>query len=160
MSMCFTKKFNYQYAKEAWRLKDSICDLTSSGSVEYIQDARLRLLRPVEVGSTWISGPSGIGKTTWAKAYCQLPALWVTHMDDLRLFRAGFHKSIIFDDMSFCHMPRESQIAIADTQQSRSIHIRYGVARIPAGIQKIFTSNVEIFQEDEAIKRRINKILL
>lgn len=158
MSACFDRKINYQYASSAWSMRDSMNTLTCSSGAEFIADPRLRLLRPIESGCTWLLGPSGIGKSSWATAYCELPSLWVTHIDDLKGFRCGYHKSIIFDDMSFRHLPRESQIALVDTHQSRSIHVRYGTATLPAGLQKIFTSNVEIFISDPAVSRRVNKI--
>lgn len=106
--------------------------------------------------SLWIKGPAGIGKTQWALKFFENP-LFVTHIDDLKLFNNN-HDGIIFDDISFKHWPRESQISIVDHEQPRSIHIRYGVVRIPANTKKIFTSNVNIFDEDDAIQRRYHRI--
>lgn len=102
-----------------------------------------------------IVGPTGCGKTTWAMMYAEKPALIVTHMDTLREFKPGYHKSLIFDDMSFLHMPRESQIQITDQRVPRTLHCRYKAITIPAGVQKIFTNNVKPFSEDEAINRRV-----
>lgn len=79
-------------------------------------------------------------------------------MDVLRSFRAGYHKSIIFDDMAFSHLPREAQIHITDTSDEAHIHCRYGYAIIPAGVQKIFTANIYPFLVDPAIERRLYKI--
>lgn len=101
-------------------------------------------------------GPAGCGKTTAAKLYAPKPALFVTHLDILKQFRPEYHKSIIFDDISFAHLPRETNIFLADRQDARAIHIRYGVATIPAGIFKWFTGNRFPFQtNDSAIERRI-----
>lgn len=105
-----------------------------------------------------VIGPSGCGKTSWAKRVVPKPALFVTHMDDLRAFRAGYHKGIVFDDMSFTHMPREAQIHITDWHDTRSIHCRYGAAIIPAQTTKIFTANIYPFIDDPAINRRVSKL--
>lgn len=109
--------------------------------------------------SNVIIGPSGIGKTTFARLQITRPALWVTHLDDLR-YLSPRHKGIIFDDMSFTHLPRTTQIYLVDSDMPRSIHIRYGTAFIPENITKIFTSNDEPFITDTAIERRINRIII
>jgi hypothetical protein len=103
-------------------------------------------------------GETGIGKTEFALAL--LPgALVVSHMDDLIHFKD--QSGIIFDDMSFDHMPRSAQIHITDWSLDRSIHIRYQTAFIPANTKKIFTTNVKsLFENDPAINRRINFIEL
>lgn len=100
-------------------------------------------------------GPTGVGKTVWALKNAPKPALLVTHMDDLRHLDNTI-KSIVFDDMSFVHMPRESQIHLVDFDLDRSIHCRYSVARIPAGTFKIFTCNQMCFLDDPAIRRRLH----
>lgn len=105
-------------------------------------------------------GKSGTGKTSYASAL--LPnALFVSHIDDLGKFDEGEHDGIIFDDMSFTHLPREAQIHLVDFDHPRSIHIRYQTANIPAGTKKIFTTNNPngtIFLEgDDAINRRVQR---
>lgn len=103
-------------------------------------------------------GPPGTGKTEYAK-FLLPKALFVTHMDDLGRFDAKVYDGIIFDDMSFTHLPREAQIHLVDFDNPRSIHVRYKVANIPAGTVKIFTTNVEqgqIFLGDGAILRRVH----
>jgi len=99
-------------------------------------------------------GPPGCGKTNWAKKHAIKPALFVTHLDRLKDFKVGIHRSIIFDDCDFKYLPRTSQIHLVDRENPRDIHIRYRVAHIPQGIQKIFTCNEEPFVRDDAIKRR------
>lgn len=101
-----------------------------------------------------IIGAPGSGKTCYAKAMYPR-ALFVSHMDDLGEFNAEVHEAIIFDDMSFRHMPRNAQIHLVDQDNDRSIHIRYKVAKIPAHTKKIFTGNEQIFEDDGAINRRI-----
>lgn len=101
-------------------------------------------------------GPSGCGKTSYLKSLFP-EALFVSHMDDLTQFDSDMHSAIIFDDMSFTHMPRTAQIHVVDYDDDRSIHVRYQTAFIPAGTKKFFTTNIrEIFDlEDAAIKRRV-----
>lgn len=107
-----------------------------------------------------LTGATGIGKTQLAKAL--LPeALMVSHMDKLRDYKTGYH-GIIFDDMSFNHLHREAQIHLVDLGEDRQIHVRYGVAEIPAGTPRIITTNLEPAQVigwlDPAIKRRLTCI--
>lgn len=105
-----------------------------------------------------IIGTSGVGKTTWATTHATKPAILISHIDDLKLYKPDYHKSIIFDDMSFIQWPLQSQIHLVDRDQPRSIHVRYGVAKLPAGTEKIFTCNSFPFTEEEAILRRIKLI--
>lgn len=107
-----------------------------------------------------IHGPPGCGKTNWAKIHSKKPALFVTHLDRLKDFDPLFHKSLIFDDLDFKHLPRTSQIHLVDRENPRDIHIRYRVCHLPAGIQKIFTCNENPFIRDAAIQRRVTYRLI
>lgn len=113
-----------------------------------------------------ITGSPGIGKTQFA-CFCASASgdfLIATHMDDLKKLSSA-HKTIVFDDMSFNHLPRETSIFITDIEMPRSIHCRYGNAIIPAGVKRIFTSNRRAFQphlnleplfvSDPAVERRV-----
>jgi len=103
-----------------------------------------------------IVGESGIGKTTWAKTVAPKPCLFVSHIDDLKKFQNGYHNSIIFDDVTFTHYPVTAQIHLVDMENPRSIHVRYGTAKIGAGIQRIFTCNTDpIDRNHDAIRRRV-----
>lgn len=86
-----------------------------------------------------LSGPSGCGKTSWARSLSE-DHLFVTHMDDLRKFDE--HDLLVFDDMHFGHKPRSAKLHIAGTSDEASIHIRYTTADIPAGVARIFCTNV------------------
>lgn len=154
------------YAVRAWNKiqKDASVntiprDYIPTGTIQspHLQNQRY----PEDLTSLWLKGPSGVGKTTWALTYSNKPALFVRHLDTLAEFRNGFHTSIIFDDMSFLHLPRQAQLELVDRYHPQQIHIRYRKVDLPAGIQKIFLSNDRIFDlSDEAIARRITFINL
>lgn len=106
-----------------------------------------------------VYGESGVGKTSYMRS--RFPtALMVSHMDDLTRFEPSVHEAIVFDDMSFTHLPRTAQIHLVDFDDDRSIHVRYQTAFIPAGTRKFFTSNfVDIFDlSDPAIARRVKTV--
>lgn len=110
------------------------------------------------IRSTMICGPSECGKTQFAKAHFK-NALFVTHIDKLREYDPDKHDGIIFDDMDFKDLSRNTQIQIADWDDDRSINCRYSPAEIPAHTRKLFTCNDPCFNMgDPAIRRRINII--
>lgn len=157
---CLKTKIPFQYAKHAWDLARRMdppitVEFEPLGTI----DPRLHFIQPSTRKSTIIIGPSGIGKTTYAKLKSKKPALFVTHLDDLKFMNAQI-KSIIFDDMTFKHLPVQSQIHLVDMDENRSIHVRYGTVQIPAGTEKWFTCNEEPFNEHDAITRRVNQINL
>lgn len=115
-----------------------------------------------------LTGPSGIGKTQFALAHFENP-LFVSHMDQLGKLEGGDYDGIIFDDMSFSHLPREARIHLCDLEFDRQFHIRYTTALLPAGLPRILTTNKSIEEvlfkpdedhKDKAILRRIHVIKL
>jgi len=167
LTECLEQKVPYGYALAIWDLhNESTFTTLTEFDTKYksrVSNSLLQLTEPREdhLQSYLIVGPSGCGKTTWTKLHCKKPALMVTHMDDLKTFKIGYHQSILFDDMKFTHLDPVLQIPIVDRYDNRSIHCRYSVAHIPAGIQKFFTCNVIPFNlEVPQIKRRINLINL
>lgn len=103
-------------------------------------------------------GATNVGKTSLAKAL--LPrALIVSHMDHLKQYEKGANYGIIYDDMSFAHIPREAQLHLVDRGEDRQIQIRYYIACIPRETPVIITTNKEpreiLLTEDPAIARRI-----
>lgn len=121
--------------------------------------------RPLETDfskSIILHGPADCGKTQYALCHFAKP-LFIRHLDDLKYFnQKGRYDGIVFDDMSFNHIPRSAQIHLLDQDNTSSIHIRYGTATIPAGTPKIFCTNEKnIFkQDDPAIDRRIRNITI
>jgi len=162
---CLKKKVPGFYADKAWRQVGDMFTVDESYVIPEEATVRPSLMSIDLSAATYdnrsilLIGPSGAGKTVWAKHVAEKPALFVTHTDGIRNLQPN-HKSIIFDDMSYLHVPREAQIAITDRFEPRQIHVRYGTVSVPAGIQKIFTANNEIFSADPAIDRRISKIYL
>lgn len=115
-----------------------------------------------------LTGPSGIGKTQFALAHFNKP-LMISHMDQLKQIETGEFDGVVFDDMSFFHMPREPRIHICDLAHDRAIHIRYDTALMPKFMPRILTTNKSyeevMFKPDEnhqdfAIKRRVKVIAL
>lgn len=99
----------------------------------------------------------GSGKTEWAKSYVthvkKQSYLRCTHIDSLKKYDGEDY--IIWDDVSFSHLPRGTQIHICEVRNSRDIHCRHTVAAIPPGVKNIFCVNNYPFTHDDAIKRRI-----
>jgi len=158
---CVEKKVGYSYYKEALNIvKTTDNTITSETPNNGVISQDLFFLRPHQSKTTVVIGPTGCGKTTWAKTHCLKPALFCSHVDDLKELKAGYHKSIILDDMIFTHWPVQSQIHLLDTTDPRSIHVRYGIVKIPSGIQKIMTCNERPVTVHEAIERRIKIINL
>lgn len=159
---CLEARVPFQYAKRFRELAftDNTNSVTDFQADESWMRPDIRQKALPENSCAVVIGPSGIGKSVWAKTVAPKPALWVSHMDVLRLYRPNYHKSIIFDDMQFKHMPVQAQIHMTDWTDSRQIHCRYGYATIPAKTVKIFTCNEFPFTEHPAIKRRITIINL
>lgn len=164
--LAWASEHRVMYAEKIWNAaakKDISTILDDSDyRYDYLDPAFYDLMMDQDIvpGKTMIMmGASGIGKTVLAKKLIPKPALFVSHVDQLKNFRVGYHNGIVFDDISFNHTPRENQIAIVDYDNPRAIHCRHTVATIPAGITKIFTCNqapLDIL--DEAIARRVQVI--
>jgi hypothetical protein len=160
MSWCALNAVSYQYATWFWnRFKSDLTTITEGDdqTKQYLCEALSTFTFNADIHKCFIiNGPSGCGKTTWAKLFMPKPTLFVSHIDQLKSFRPGYHKSIIFDDVDFKHWPRHSQIHLCDFDNPRAIHCRYATANIPSGIYKCFTSNVlPLDTTDQAIRRRV-----
>lgn len=170
LQFCYERGVPSGYCTELWRsCRVGVETLESSDPVEgnISCDRLLGMHFDLELYRALVLvGPSGCGKTTWARRHSPRPCLFVRHVDDLRHFRAGFHLSIIFDDMCFAGdlngrgaWPRTSQIHLVDFDVGSSIHCRYVTVYIPAGVYKVFTGNSYMFTgPDEAIDRRVTHI--
>lgn len=108
-------------------------------------------------------GPSGFGKTQFALAHFKMPLL-VRHIDALKKLTEE-HDGIVFDDMSFKHIPAEAVIHMLDMEEEATVHCRYQVGIIPRNLPRIFTHNTPnpFFnlcstdpEQVKAIERRLN----
>jgi len=87
----------------------------------------------------YINGPTGCGKTQWARAL--LPeATVVRHCDQLRT--VDFSKGVIFDDFDIGHWPPTSAIHLLDWEEPSGINVKHAHVMVPAHTRKIFTHNV------------------
>lgn len=112
----------------------------------------------------FIYGPSGIGKTEFAKSHFTNP-LYVKQIDQLRTLTSA-HDGIVFDDISFTHWPSDQVIGLLDYFNHTVVHCRYHDAFIPAGMKRIFTHNnpvADVFfppliseEQKRGILRRLN----
>lgn len=88
---CVSKKIPYQYASWFWNRLH--CDSTSITERPNIGEMCESLRSLCHDGTSRkcliLKGPTGCGKTTWALKNMPLPALFVTHIDSLKKFRAG-----------------------------------------------------------------------
>lgn len=155
----------YGYARNAWDSTQS--ELNSITMAEDPNpDLNIVLPQPLEEFhfstnlTNIIVGPTGCGKTFISLRRMIKPILFVTHVDQLKHFSAGIHRSILFDDMSFAHLPLQAQIHLCDRTLPRSIHRRYGTTLIPPGIQVTITCNDRPVMWDPPINRRINLLTI
>jgi len=108
---------------------------------KYFMEDFLKGPLPLPAGkSIFLHGPSRVGKTHYACAHFQNPLL-VCDMDDLKSFKPTKHDGIVFDDMSFLHIPPEKVIHLVDQELTRTIRCRHSNATLPAFTPKIFTHN-------------------
>lgn len=99
MEYCLEKHISFQYARWMWDhihmdivtirsndgIEGQICEPLATYRWNYLQHPVLSVI-----------GKAGCGKTTWAKLSAPKPALFVSHIDQLRLFKPGFHKVIYY----------------------------------------------------------------
>jgi len=158
MQYCVNNKITFQYARWFWdRYSADGVTIREDVHVGVMCEEMAKLEFDCQTRKAWIiKGPSGCGKTTWAKINAPKPALFVSHIDQLKKFVPLYHKSIIFDDVSVTHYPRDAQIHLLDFDNTRAIHCRHTIATIPSGVFKIFTCNQwPTVRGDEAIERRM-----
>jgi len=159
---CCMKKIPFQYMDFFWNAVHNVDIHTILDDTPILGRMHKCLMdfeyREYETRNLVIVGPAGCGKTTWAKTHMPKPILMINHIDILKKFRPDYHRSILFDDMGFSHLPRESQINIVDKTDVKDIHRRYGTTSLPSGVVKVFTANIMPFGSDEAILRRIRVI--
>lgn len=153
--------------------------------VKTVQDVRLlrsdcsfdRTIPPLATQYSWVleapssfrvlflTGKSGTGKTRWALDQFVCPLL-VSMLEDLKGYRHDLHDGLVFDDMCITSLSAQAAIHLLDWEMPRTINVKHGSVSIPAGVQKIFTSNVSFesampvcdHQIFEALRRRVKII--
>nr|QXP07604.1 MAG: replication associated protein [Arizlama virus] len=83
-------------------------------------------------------GPTGCGKTQFAKAHFEHPLL-VRHLDALHKVNGA--DGIVFDDMCFSHLHFTAIMVLLDMEEENPVHTRYHNATMPQGIKRIFVYN-------------------
>lgn len=164
LDYCVDTRMGFGYAKEIWQITHKNRGRTIEEGYEekgQIISPQLRDLRFDPGRKSWAlwGNTTGVGKSTWVRVNAPKPALILSHIDRLKYFDPSYHVSIIFEEMSFTHLPITAQIKLVDEDQAMDHHIRYGVVTVDAGIYKFFTSNAPTFEFiDIAIARRVVSI--
>lgn len=157
---CRNANVPFGYARHAW---DTVTSEQNAITMAADPNPDLNIVLPRALEELEFSneltnivvGPTGCGKTVICLRRMTKPILFVTHVDQLRHFSPNLHRSILFDDMSFSHLPLQAQIHLVDRALPRSIHRRYGTTLIPPGIQVTITCNERPVMYDPPINRRI-----
>lgn len=92
--------------------------------------------------AVFLYGPSGLGKTQFAKSHFKNPLI-VRDVNMLNDFDRFVHDGIVFDDFSVKHWPPETVIHLLDMEEDSFIRVLYGTCEIPKGTPRIFTHNNE-----------------
>ena len=89
-------------------------------------------------------GPTGIGKTAYALAHFQNPILISDRQDFGKVTPQT--DGLVIDDMSFNKWNPTNLIHLVDVEYDRTINVKYGSARLRAGLRRIITVNsMELF---------------
>mmetsp|Transcript_8954 Transcript_8954/g.22203 ORF Transcript_8954/g.22203 Transcript_8954/m.22203 type:complete len:365 (-) Transcript_8954:24-1118(-) len=127
-------------------------------------DFKIFRVDKLDTNYNWLVwGKSGTGKTEFALSHFKNP-LWVCDLEDLMNLTVA-HDGIVFDDVSFLKGTAQEAITVTDRARPRTIRLWYRNCQIPAGVPKIFTSNVQMTtfvtpdacadEHLEAIRRRV-----
>lgn len=121
-----------------------------------------------EYPKSWLLvGKSGTGKTKFAMAHFKNPLLVSIKEDWGKLGNSEYDGAVI-DDMAFDQWTPQNVIKVVDVAEDRTVDIKYGSARIPAYMPRIFTLNdIDRFypkrckpEERRAIDRRVNVVYI
>lgn len=112
--------------------------------------------RPFETDfskAIFVWGHSGCGKTPWACHHFKNP-LRILDFDALRKINPEID-GLVFDELSYKHLPDHTIINLLDMDHDSEIHCRYSNGIIPAGMPRIFVHNNEdIWLPDNASEQR------
>lgn len=114
----------------------------------------------------YLYGPSGTGKTEWAIHRFQHPLLIFT-ADELRKLDPSIHDGFVWDEFSPGKFSGEEIIRCFQHDRSSCLPARYNNAIIPAGMRRVFTSNISFEdnvlsrvrpEQRDAVKRRVHVV--
>lgn len=158
-NFCLDKQIPGTYYKEAKKLASDDGQFLSihESPCEFVFPEYLSNFCLIPDRTNILIGPAGIGKTLFLLTYLPKPILFVSHVDDIAHFNKNLHRSVLFDDVSFKHLPRCFQIQLVDRFMPRSIHRRYGTTLIPNGTYVAISGNEDpVDIDDPAILRRVH----
>lgn len=143
---CFTERYPKEYVLRKTQVEENLRGMAKRvrGAVSYgletFQEAAEGWDRTERTLFLW--GPSGTGKTEYAKALLGTEVLLVRHMDQLKGLNEE-HTGIVFDDCGFHHWPRESVIHLLDLKNDSGINVKHGCVVIHAGLPRVVTHNFD-----------------
>ena len=111
-------------------------------------------------------GPSGTGKTEFCKSLFKsmnFDTFLVRDINALANKQIEENTALLFDDISLSNKSREEKIHIYDLENNSQIRVLYGIAYIPAGTPRAFTTNkidrlvgtIDLSAMPEEIARRL-----
>lgn len=108
-------------------------------------------------------GPPLLGKTEYLRAHFKKPFM-VRHLDQFKTDLPEGTDALIFDDMTFTHLPHTTVRYLVEQSQDVVIHCRNTLGKVPGGIPRIFTGNkdsaVEVFCSTSFNEHEVNSIIL
>lgn len=113
----------------------------------------------------FLTGPSGTGKTEGLiNLFKDLNPILITDVNALKDLNPE-HKAIIFDDMPWDNIARETKLHLLKKSKSSSIKIIYQTVKLKPELVKAVVSNnssdlISIFDKDKAIHSRISHVKL
>jgi len=123
-------------------------DLTEFRGIHEGESAKLDLSKPIVL---W--GDSGKAKTDFALAQASRPLL-IDEPEKLKEINPTFHNLLVFDDMNFgpsgLNFTPEKTIHLLDMKKTRTFKLRYFNGTIPAGMPRIFVTNLTPPEERSA----------
>jgi hypothetical protein len=94
-----------------------------------------------------LTGPSGVGKTQFAKAFAQekgFETLVVNHLEGFKDLTSR-HDCIILDDANITGLDPTQLLALVDNQQHKTLRVLYGTVNKRKGLIQMFTMNKREF---------------
>jgi hypothetical protein len=108
-------------------------------------------------GKTKLAG--ALGYEILAREKKEGAMLLARHKDDLKVLNSStYYQGVVVDDQPLSEYTREELLNLFDVEEEGKVHARYEAARLPAGMIRIVTTNLEPWQyigSDTALIRRV-----